>query len=1048
MLKDRSFVLLLACFLLSGMAGLVYETVWTQQFGLVFGASELAVATVLGAYMAGLAAGAAAARRMLDRVRRPVRVYALLELAIAVSALAVPFALGIAGALQKALLGGLDVPPEAGSLPSALFYLVATFAILFLPTAFMGATLPLLARHAVRTEAEIGPRIGWLYTSNTLGAALGTLAAAFLLLPNLGLGKTVYVAVALNALVFLLAMKLPQPAGSERSAGDGEAPEPDPASPAPGAPEASAQGEAAAGEPGWASWSASGAFILPLVFFSGFVSFTWEVLWSRLLGQLLGGTIYAFGTMLATFLTGIALGSALASRLATSRRRARLGFAASQLGMALLSWGAFLAVDLLPELSRSFGGAGSSLARSVALASLTLLPGALCVGATFPFAVRILTRDADDAGPASARVYATSTVGAIAGAILAGFLLLPALGFAGTASLAIAVSLLLATATALSLRPAPRPVLAAAATCLILGVALRPQTPWRVLGASPIAGQSSVAGDVLYFEVGRSSNVMLREEKGRWRLTTNGLPEAAVQQPGSRIGRFTAARWMPLLPLLHRPDTRSILVVGMGAALTLSDVPEAIEEIHVIELEPEVVEANRRLASVRDPDPLADPRLSIHLNDARSALNLSDRRFDAIVSQPSHPWTSGSSHLFTREFFELARNHLTERGVYVQWMGLQYVDADLLRTLLATLCDVFEHVEVYQPFPNGSLLFAASASPLEAGAGDEARRGYAAGSEQWLRMGLRDAADVLLERRLDDAGSRALAGGAPLNTDYDNLLKIRSPKILGRALGSKGAARLMAPHDALRGARIDLPTFRKLLERRQYLRARELLASLGSDQERLVATALLNLSQGAGRQATLRSLRASVEEEGAAGREAFHALLLASRQRLMNRGVPAPLRPRLEDDPAARAVVEGWRQQRLQNQDRLAELEPELAAIEPGHALFPAATSLRATWRLRTGEADRARAALALLEPAMAFGARSGSLNSWIQLSLQAGEPQSALAALHDLVELAERNPRARELRQQAAGWMRRLPPEHRTPAYENLLERLGGLPQPGASDT
>ena len=178
------------------------------------------------------------------------------------------------------------------------------------------------------------------------------------------------------------------------------------------------------------------------------VSFSYEVLWTRLLGHILGGSVYAFATMLATFLVGIALGSAVASRLATARDRAAGIFALAQLGAALLSYAAFSALDALPLLAARIGAgaAASATAANVALSSVALLPAALCIGATFPLAVRILARHEAEAGPASARVFAWNTLGAIVGSVGAGFWWIPALGYAGTLTAAVAANLSLAAA--------------------------------------------------------------------------------------------------------------------------------------------------------------------------------------------------------------------------------------------------------------------------------------------------------------------------------------------------------------------------------------------------------------------------------------------------------------------------------------------------------------------------------------------------------------------------------------------------------------------------
>ena len=206
-----TLLLLCACFVLSGVAALVYQTAWTRQFAIVFGTSELAVATVLAAYMGGLALGALLAERFLPRVTRPVLTYAVLELGIAVSAMfAVPFLLWLANVGLLAMFGGQASPPDSDHAGTTAFYLLSAFAALALPTTLMGATLPLLARYAVAEEKQIGRRIGLLYAMNTAGAVFGALLTAFALLPELGLKGTIWFAAALNALVFLLAAALGQ----------------------------------------------------------------------------------------------------------------------------------------------------------------------------------------------------------------------------------------------------------------------------------------------------------------------------------------------------------------------------------------------------------------------------------------------------------------------------------------------------------------------------------------------------------------------------------------------------------------------------------------------------------------------------------------------------------------------------------------------------------------------------------------------------------------------------------------------------------------------
>jgi spermidine synthase len=301
---------------------------------------------------------------------------------------------------------------------------------------------------------------------------------------------------------------------------------------------------------------------------------------------------------------------------------------------------------------------------------------------------------------------------------------------------------------------------------------LRLPTPWAILGHSPMT-PLGVRGQVEYFGVGRTATVLLLASQIRWRLRTNGLPEGSIDPPGLWHNRSPLTRWLGALPVLARPEARSLLMVGLGAGLALETMPSALERIDVVELEPEVVAANRAVSDRRWRDPLADPRLHLHLNDARNALLLTNRRFDAIVSQPSHPWSAGASHLYTREFFELARSRLAQDGVFVQWIGFGFVDEPLFRSLLATLTAVFENVRVYSPSPRGGALFLASDTPLDVE--KNAAQALEAAPADFAELGLLVPEDITAWILLDEEGAHELARGAPQNSDTHNQLQSRAP---------------------------------------------------------------------------------------------------------------------------------------------------------------------------------------------------------------------------------------------------------------------------------
>ncbi len=977
---DLRFLLLLVCFFVSGFAALLYQTAWTREFAFLFGTSELAVVAVLAAYMGGLALGAAIAARIVGRLTRPVLVYGLLELGIALGALAVPLLIRSVQAIYLGIAGGLAAPPETLGLMTALFHLLGSFVVLVPCTALMGATLPLLARYAVSEDAQVGPRIGILYAINTFGAIAGTLVAAFYFLPQFGLRHTVYIGIAGNAIVFLAAAALAHGLA-------GLPPEP-------------------------ARTDATGRrrfhWILPAMMISGAVSFVYEVLWTRLLGQVLGGSTAAFASMLSSFLLGIALGSALAARFATTRSAAARGFALAQLGSGLLAYLAFRAADRLPDLAHAVGANPAAPAPGAAAAGVILLPVTLCIGATFPFGVRLLARGAQEAAAVSGRVYAWNTVGSILGAILAGFALLPALGLENTALCGVLTSLTLAVFACLATTPRPRLVAALAAVALVGAAIVGLPRPENLLLHSAISG-TRMPGELFYLGVGRSATVTVVENRTGWRLLTNGLPESGVDRETMPKTRTNETAWLSLLPTAARPDTRDMLIIGLGGAKTLEGTASSVASIDVIELEEEVVTANRVVP--RPKDPLADPRVTLRLGDARGAMHLTDKTYDAIVSQPSHPWTSGASHLYTREFFELARTKLEPGGVFVQWIGQNFVDLPLFGSLMASMQDVFAFVHVYRPVP-AALVFVASDEPIDLiRTGPEALR---AAPESFAIEGVHRVEDLIAAWTLDSRGVAAMAGGRPLNTDdHNRLATTRLPPSRARAGRRAFDAELMR-HDALdaeRLARVDaVAVLRQLGLSGERARALQLARSLSPGAQQ---AALGWINYDAGRLPRARSLFSKATEIDAGLPSARAGLLQSERVETLES-------IELGWNERERSVLEARRAAANSDAAAIRRLDAALAKIEPDDHLYGVAARMRATARIASGDTQADREALSIVD-ALLTRERNGE-NYLLRAHAGAAAERTDIAWA-TLEHLASLGPPAPSLAREALALARRLGP-------------------------
>jgi len=938
-MRPPSVALLGACFFLSGFSALVYQAAWANYLGLVFGTSQLAVATVLAAYMFGLAVGAYAASRVVDRIRRPVLVYGSLEGIIALSALLVPFFIGASQDLYVLLFGAQERPGVAQGLAQPSYFLMVTFVVLLVPTTAMGATLPLLAKYLVVSRRGIGSGVGLLYGINTGGAVAGVLCSGFILLPFLGLAKTVYCAVAMNALIFALIVWRARDLHLDPT----ESTEP-----------------AVAPRFHW---------MYPLALATGVISFTLEVFWTRLLSHVMGGTSYAFAVMLGCFLTGIALGGYAGGRLAGDRSQAARSFYWAQLLMVSATLGTYLWVCVWQPASNL-----SPAARGL-LAFAALFPATFFLGSTFPLAVRTVTSSRAEAASCTGRVYAWNTFGAIIGSILAGFFLLPSLGFSGAMRFVLLGGLGIALGTAFLAgdRSGYRRALPMAIALVVVLLIPLPR-PSSLLTAHV---QSEDEVEEVFYAVGRSSTVLLHRENGFYKLASNGLSESAIGSRGMPPFQLSQ-KWLSALPSLARPDARDMLIIGLGGGIALQGVPPHMQTVDTIELEPRVLAANQAVAARRTTDPLRDPRVTVILNDARNALLLTDKRYDIVVSQPSHPWTGGASHLYTQEFLSLAKARMHEDGVFLQWINSQFIDGPLLEVMAATLKSRFSHVELYQP-ERQVLMFLASDAPLGLWDGPQrARVAIQRHREHYQHLGMRALEDALAMLTFDKAGVDILASKASPNTDDENLLAYRArPRTDGLTADSLLQAfpdldPLTRPGSAIHKAQGSL-SFPYLAERllqsnfiqrvHGFARATEdpvtagVIDALGLEYtgevegaERLLRSALASNSEH--REAALVYLRLHLDD--------FAARSLSPEvARLANR-LQGP----------SRAALEGWVFGAGGDFPRLRGLDGRLAAIDPRSPLYPVAVKLRVDWRLwasiTEGDAGLAQRGLALLDGLLA----------------------------------------------------------------------------------
>jgi spermidine synthase len=773
MSRTRLLAVLL-CFFLSGAAGLIYQVAWGKALGLVFGHTVYAISTILAVFMGGLAFGSAVLGRWSERFRNPVALYGWMELLIAAAG-----ALSLLGLAGVRLLYLSTFHAVAGSgVALLLLRFLGAAIVLLIPTFLMGGTLPVLVSGLTRSTQELGVRVSRLYWVNTLGAVAGTFAAGFWILPALGLRLTVAVAVALNIVAGLLALLLARGQSAERSL-PGEA------------------AEAAAGAPVRLT---TPAFLLTGFAAVGATAMAYEICWTRLLATTLGSSTYAFTLMLGTFLTGIVLGSILFEIL--DRRWIRTGheitlatFATTQTLTALAALGFLVFFQHLPELvppilqatRQSFGGL---VLAQFATSALAMLPAAIVFGFNFPVVTVLIAGREETAGHHAAavgRAYAANTLGAILGATLTGFVLIPLLGSFRVVAVAAIVNLLLAAY--LALRMTPRGVLVSAVNLvLVIGVAAAGWSGafydralatfgtvlyWdRYADSHLTLPEMAATTDVIYVDDGLNATISVARTEDYLAVRTNGKVDASNKD---RITQLLSGH----LGMVLHPQPRRVLVVGFGSGMTVSAVAQHpdVEQIDCVEIEAGMIRAAEYLRPL-NRDVLKDPRVRVVIDDARNFLLTTRERYDVIISEPSNPWIAGVAALFTEEFYREARARLNPGGIFVQWVQAYSLFPEDFRMVLATFVPQFPQATLWRGEPPDYLLVGQTRqTPLTL---ERLRRLWsnAAIRGDMESLGMRAPEALLAFHRLDDADLRRLASSPYRNTDDRTLLEYHAPRAL------------------------------------------------------------------------------------------------------------------------------------------------------------------------------------------------------------------------------------------------------------------------------
>jgi predicted membrane-bound spermidine synthase len=769
-------------FAISGFSGLIYESIWTHYLKLFLGHAAYAQSLVLVIFMGGMALGSWLASRFSTRRKSPLLVYAGIELIVGVLALLFH---DVFTALIEVFY--TSILPSIGSPLAGVVLKWLAASILIVPQSILlGMTFPMMSAGIIRRFPKTpGGSLAMLYFTNSIGAAIGVLVSGFWLINLVGLPGTILTAGLLNialALIVFLLVRL-DPSRSQ----------------------VPIQSHNAVAK----SSSLKQLFLLA-AFVTGAASFIYEISWIRMLSLVLGATTHSFELMLSAFITGLAFGG-----LWIKRRIDRIESPVRFSGYVQLVMGV-LALLTIPVYVNSFewmswliqaldnsdeAYVGYSIVSHV-IALGVMVPTTFMAGMTLPLFTYVLIRQGY--GESSiGQVYSVNTAGAIVGVLFAVHFGLPVLGLKSLivvgAMLDIGLGIFL-----LSREPTARrrsADLTAGALvgfgAIVLTMGFANINPKLLVSGVYRYGDTGLQMEskIIFYQDGKTASIALRAmPNGFVTLTTNGKPDAAIQfkpdEPSSP-DEITMVL-LGTLPLAYMPEARNVANIGMGSGLTTHSLlaHSGIEKVDTVEIEPAIVTAASGFGEHVERV-FTDSRSHVHIEDAKTFFSLNNSTYDMIIAEPSNPWVSGVSSLFSTEFYQTIRRHLSADGLFVQWVQLYEFNDDLAASILKALSANFSDYVIYATDDSNVVIIARNEGALPDPDWSILLNGSMA--ETLATVDIKSASD-LLARKLIESGSLEpylRQSSAPINSDYFPYVDLNAGK--ARFSGDKANFLVLLP---------------------------------------------------------------------------------------------------------------------------------------------------------------------------------------------------------------------------------------------------------------
>jgi spermidine synthase len=721
-LSNRVFF---AAIFVSGSSALIYQLIWVRLLGLVFGVSSFAVATVVAVFLLGLGLGSYFFGKWSEKTENPLRIYMYVELGIAVSSLAsylIIDYLPVYRYLHEYAYNNLDF------YGISLIRMLLSVVVLLPPVFLIGGTMPLIAKYFLTASKTLGSNFSRIYYLNTLGAFTGALLTGFIFVKYLGVSATLMIAVAGNLLVAGVI-------GASKSSSEL-------------LPESTQE-------------SAPYSYMLIVLFLTGFISLSYEVLWVRILSTYDLSTSQAFALIVAGFLLGFSVGSYLVSRMIDLRRNLEGLFSrvciltALSGAVVLFLFQRFQAVSDWLAISLSV----DLRILSLAMAFVVSFVPAVFMGILFPLGLRIYAKDVHRIGAKAGNIFLSNTAGCVLGSLLTGFVLIPFVGMWNTTLILVNLSLLLSLVLFLRERSFSRPDWAALLLVCVLANLL-------VFSDSKSFHKEMKGLDLIYYAEGLSGTVTVVEGKDYRGIFVDGQNVS-----GTDPVLVADSKMLAHLPLLLSHEPQAALTVGYGTGTTSGSMLLHDVAVDAAEIEEKIIEAAPLFSKINYQS-YANPDLQIVLDDARNYIDVVDKKFDVIVTDVTNLKYKRNPYLYTRDYFQVMQNALTEEGIAAAWLPLGGISFQDLRILIATFDKVYPHTTVwyFTPYPTHFIIVVGTPQQTAIDLNELARKMDKVKNDlQTIRVN--NAYEIAAMLLLGERDVDGLVAGARIHTDNHPILE-------------------------------------------------------------------------------------------------------------------------------------------------------------------------------------------------------------------------------------------------------------------------------------